>query len=213
MFVGLPLPRPFLEPMGVVNAAKNFAFEVLGPDEFSLRFTTILNTLLTSRWRQGTPVAGGETRYVNQTNGGPVFVYVKDGRIVRITPLDFDATDAAPWTIEARGRSFTPPHRSSLSPHGLASKSLVYSSKRLLHPMKRIDWDPAVSAIRRTRQSGYVRISGRSADIAAEIKTCVAKHGHGGDPQQPRSPPHLGTSATTSAPHPLMNAIGTRRWC
>ena len=55
-----PLLRPFLEPMGVVNAAKNFAFEVLGPDEFSLRFTTILNTLLTSRWRQGTPVAGGE---------------------------------------------------------------------------------------------------------------------------------------------------------
>jgi molybdopterin guanine dinucleotide-containing S/N-oxide reductase-like protein len=177
-----PLLRPFLEPMGVVNAAKNFAFEVLGPDEFSLRFTTILNTLLTSRWRQGTPVAGGETRYVNQTNGGPVFVYVKDGRIVRITPLDFDATDAAPWTIEARGRSFTPPHRSTLSPHGLASKSLVYSSKRLLYPMKRVDWDPTAKRNPQNRgKSGYVRISWDEAlDIAAgEIQRVRREHGHG----------------------------------
>jgi molybdopterin guanine dinucleotide-containing S/N-oxide reductase-like protein len=177
-----PLLRPFLEPMGVVNAAKNFAFEVLGPDEFSLRFTTILNTLLTSRWQQGTPAAGGEIRYVNQTNGGPVFVYVKDGRIVRITPLDFDATDAASWTIEARGRRFTPPHRASLSPHGLASKSAIYSSKRLLYPMKRVDWDPKGERNPQNRgKSGYVRIAWAEAlDIAAgEIKRVRREHGHG----------------------------------
>ena len=37
----------------------------------------------------------GSMRYCNMTNGGPVFVYVKDGKIVRITPIDFDDTDPA----------------------------------------------------------------------------------------------------------------------
>ncbi len=32
----------------------------------------------------------GTTRYTTCTNGGPLFVFVKDGRIVRITPIDFD---------------------------------------------------------------------------------------------------------------------------
>ena len=38
------------------------------------------------------------------TNGGPVFVYVKDGKIVRMTPIDLAEDDGASWTIEARGR-------------------------------------------------------------------------------------------------------------
>ena len=42
-------------------------------------------------------------RYCNMTNGGPVFVYVKDGKIVRMTPIDLDDDDGASWTIEARG--------------------------------------------------------------------------------------------------------------
>ncbi|MFO1466403.1 MAG: molybdopterin-dependent oxidoreductase [Steroidobacteraceae bacterium] len=177
-----PLLRPFLDPMEVVNAAKNYAFEVLGPDELWLRFTTILNTLLTSTWRAGTPAGNGETRYVNMTNGGPVFVYVKDGRIVRITPMDFDASDAEPWTIEARGRRFTPPKRATLSPHGLASKSLVYSNKRLLYPMKRVDWNPDGERNTQNRgKSGYVRISWDEAlDLAArEIRRIRREHGHG----------------------------------
>ena len=39
-------------------------------------------------------------RYCNMTNGGPVFVTVKDGKIVRMTPIEFDAA-----TIRSRGRS------------------------------------------------------------------------------------------------------------
>lgn len=35
----------------------------------------------------------GEIRLTNSSTGGPVFVYVKDGKIVRITPMDFDETD------------------------------------------------------------------------------------------------------------------------
>ena len=177
-----PVLRRFIEPMAVVSAAKNFAFEVLGPDELTLQFTTILNTLLTAHGRQGTPVAGGEVRYVNQTNGGPVFVYVRDGRIVRITPIEFDADDPAPWSIEARGRSFSPPRRTTLSPHGLASKSAVYSDRRLLHPLKRIDWDPDGERNPQNRgKSGYVRISWDEAlDIAArEIQRVRREHGHG----------------------------------
>ena len=38
-------------------------------------------------WKIGTKMPNGETRYVNNTNGGPVYVYVRDGRIVRTTPL------------------------------------------------------------------------------------------------------------------------------
>ncbi len=177
-----PFLKPFLEPMEVINAAKNFAFELLGPDDLTLHFTDLLNTLLTYHWKLGTPVADGEIRYVNQTNGGPVFVYVKDGKIVRITPMEFDDTDAKPWSIEARGHTFTPPHRSTLSPHGLASKSLVYSSGRLLHPMKRVDWDPNGERNPQNRgKSGYVRISWDEAlDIAAsEIKRVRREHGHG----------------------------------
>ena len=51
---------------------------------------------------------GTVTRYTNGTTGGPVFVDVADGRIVRITPLVFDETDAPSWIIEARGRKLQP---------------------------------------------------------------------------------------------------------
>ena len=177
-----PVLKRFLDPMEVISAAKNFAFEVLGPDELTVQFTDILNAMLTHGWRQGAPAGNGETRYVNQTNGGPVFVYVKDGRIVRITPMEFAADDPDPWVIEARGRKFSPPRRATLSPHGLASKSLVYSPKRLLHPMRRVDWDPKGARNPQNRgKSGYVRISWDEAlDIAAgEIKRIRREHGHG----------------------------------
>ncbi len=44
--------------------------------------------------------------------------------------------------IEARGRTFTPPRRTTLSPHAQAQRSMVYSPKRILHPLKRVDFDP-----------------------------------------------------------------------
>lgn len=177
-----PVLRPFLNPLTVINEAKNFKFEVHGDDEYTLHFTDILNTMITHHWAQGTPVANGEMRYVNQTNGGPVFVYVKDGKIVRMTPMDFDDSDAPAWSVTARGKIFTPPHKSTISPHGLASKSLVYSSKRLLYPMKRVDFDPNAERNPQNRGvSGYERISWEEAlDIAAnEIKRVNRQHGHG----------------------------------
>ncbi len=42
-------------------------------------------------------------RYCNMTNGGPVFIYVKDGKIIRMTPIDLAEDDGASLTIEAQG--------------------------------------------------------------------------------------------------------------
>ena len=36
----------------------------------------------------GTRMPDGTMRYCNMTNGGPVFIYVKDGKIIRMTPID-----------------------------------------------------------------------------------------------------------------------------
>ena len=44
----------------------------------------------TARWKFGTPMPDGSMRYCNMTNGGPVFITVKDDKIVRMTPIDFD---------------------------------------------------------------------------------------------------------------------------
>ena len=99
-------------------------------------------------------------RFTSNTNGGPVFVYVRDGRILRITPIEFDEDDADPWTIEARGHSFTPPRKTTVNSHTLAWKSLIYSPDRLLYPMKRVDFDPDGERNPQNRgTSGYERIS------------------------------------------------------
>ena len=44
--------------------------------------------------------------------------------------------------IEARGRTFMPPRRTTLSPHAQAQRSMVYSPNRILTPLKRVDLDP-----------------------------------------------------------------------
>ena len=82
-------------------------------------------------------------RLTNSSTGGPVHVEVADGKIVRILPIDLDDSDAASWQIEARGRTFAPPRRTTLSPWTVAHKSSIYSPKRILTPLKRVDFDPS----------------------------------------------------------------------
>jgi len=53
----------------------------------------------------------GSIRYTNCTKGGPVFVYVKDGKIVRVEPLELSSEDPESWAIEARGGTFKPPRK------------------------------------------------------------------------------------------------------
>ena len=106
----------------------------------------------------------GEIRLTNSSTGGPVFVYVKDGKIVRITPMDFDETDPEGWTIKARGREFKAPRYTTIAPFTAGQKSMIYSDRRILYPMKRVDWDPnGERNVQNRGVSGYERISWEEA--------------------------------------------------
>ena len=130
--IAFNLLLPPINQLDQVNAMKDFKITLEGPDEVTLWFTQSVMMCLTAHWKFGVEMANGVTRYVNMTNGGPVFLYVKDGEIVRMTPIVFDETDPQPWTIEARGKKFTPPRKTTLAPHGMNWKSMVYSPDRLL---------------------------------------------------------------------------------
>ncbi len=123
---------------------------------------------------------GKEEKLTNGTTGGPVYVYVRDGRIVRITPMELDENDAASWSIEARGRRFSPPRKTTIHPYSLAWRSLIYSPNRLLYPMKRVDFDPDGNRNCTKRgESGYERIGwDEAADIVtSEIKRIKREYG------------------------------------
>ena len=166
-----------------LNAMKNFRVEVRGGDKDVAWFIDTLKALIPAeKINFGVPMSDGTTRYVNNTNGGPVFVFVKDGRIIRITPVEFDETDGASWTIEARGRKFTPPRRGTVNPYVFGLKSLIYSKDRLLYPMKRVDFDPNGERHPANRGvSGYERISWDEAldIVAGEITRVKREHGPG----------------------------------
>ncbi|MCL2391355.1 MAG: molybdopterin-dependent oxidoreductase [Oscillospiraceae bacterium] len=169
-----------------VAAAKNGSMVLNGPDEKAMWFSSLLlkvfafDVLYLGNF--GMLMPNGETRYVSGTNGGPLFVYVKDGKIVRLTPIDLSEEDADPWTITARGKKFTPPKRATISPYALGWKSMIYSPDRLLYPMKRVDFDPDGERNPQNRGvSGYERISWDEAfDIVAkEIVRVRETHGPG----------------------------------
>lgn len=165
-----------------INAMKNFQLELEGPDELSHWLLGTLGLLLTIGTDYGTDVGNGTKRYVNNASGMPVFVYVKEGRIIRITPVEFDDSDPASWTIKARGKTFSPPRKTTLAPYGFASKSMIYSPDRLMYPMKRVDFDPKGDRHCENRGiSGYERIGWDEAlDIVAEeIKRVKGTSGPG----------------------------------
>ncbi|UCG67905.1 MAG: molybdopterin-dependent oxidoreductase [Deltaproteobacteria bacterium] len=165
-----------------INAMKNFQLGLEGPDELTMWFMETLSLMLSAGKQYGTDLGKGVRRYTSNTNGGPVFVYVKDGKIIRITPIEFDESDAEPWTIQARGKEFTPPRKTTISPHTLAWKSMIYSPNRLLHPMKRVDFNPNGERNCQNRGiSGYERISWDEATdiVANEIKRVKRDYGPG----------------------------------
>src|SRR5215210_5696877 len=180
--LGASLLTPPINWLDQINAQKDFKLGVDGPEDLTNWFAQTLMMMQTAGWKFGTKMPDGSMRYCNMTNGGPVFVYVKDGKIVRMTPIEFDANDPQPWTIEARGLKLTPPRKTTLAPHGQNAKSIVYSPDRLLHPMRRVDFDPNGARNPQNRgKSGYVQISWDEAldTIAAEIKRMKRQHGPG----------------------------------
>ena len=109
---------------------------------------------------------------------------IKNGKIVRIRPLHFDwkydPKTFNAWTIEARGKTFQPRLKSLIPPYSQGYKKRIYSSNRILYPLKRVDWDP--NGERNTQNRGkskYERISWDKATslIASEIKRIQAKYG------------------------------------
>ena len=176
------LLMPPVDNLQQINAIKNFQLDMQGPDELSVWFTQTIMMTQTIGWKYGTPMGDGVMRYTNGSNGGPMFVYVKDGKILRTTPMDFDEEDPQPWSIEARGQTFTPRRKTSMSPHGVVSKSVVYSKNRNLYPMKRVDFDPNGERNPQNRGiSGYERISWDEALdlVSGEIKRMKREHGKG----------------------------------
>jgi hypothetical protein len=110
-----------------IEAIKNFQMLADGSDELMVWFMQTVGMVFTLGWEYGTDLGGGVRRYTSNTNGGPMFVHVKDGKILRVTPIEFGPEDAPTWSIRARGKTFTPPRQTSLAPHSMCSKSTVYS--------------------------------------------------------------------------------------
>ena len=180
--VAAAVMRPGRDYLEFIDALKNFQMRVDGPDDLAVWFSETLQLMLTAGLEAGVDAGAGVRRFTSNTNGGPVFVYVRDGRILRITPIEFDEDDAEPWTIEARGHRFTPPRKTTVNSHTLAWKSLIYSPDRLLYPMKRVDFDPDGERNPQNRgTSGYERIGWDEALdlVAAEIKRVKRDHGPG----------------------------------
>ena len=116
------------------------------------------------------------------TTGGPITVHVKDGRILRMRPLIYDETDAPSWTIEARGKKFTPYRKACIPSFTLTERVRAYSEDRIKYPLKRVDFDPEGERNPQNRgKSGYERISwDKALDIVSgEIKRLQDKYGPG----------------------------------
>ncbi|MBT3992026.1 MAG: molybdopterin-dependent oxidoreductase [Rhodospirillaceae bacterium] len=183
--IAAKLLMPPIRQLEQINALRDFYIDLAGPDELTNWFTQTILMTQTVGWKYGAQMPNGVMRYTNMTNGGPLFVYVKDGKILRMTPIEFDDSDPEGWTIEARGKTFKPPRKTTLAPHALNWKSMIYSPDRLLYPLKRVDFDPTVPVSERNYQnrgvSGYERISWDEAldIVAGEIKRMKREHGPG----------------------------------
>src|SRR4030042_2669539 len=94
-----------------------------------------------------------EQVFTTCTVGGPLSVYVRDGKIVRIRPIVIDEKDLKPWTIEAKGKKFSPPKQIKLAPFTITERMKVHSDERIKYPMKRIDFAPATKD-RNTHNTG-----------------------------------------------------------
>ncbi|MCX7858049.1 MAG: molybdopterin-dependent oxidoreductase [Deltaproteobacteria bacterium] len=168
--------------LAITNAMKSFQIRAEGPEHLSCWFMDLISYMEEVSTVYGTDLGRGVKRYTSNTNGGPVFVYVKEDKILRLTPIEFDKNDPEPWKIEARGKIFSPPKKTTVAPYTLTLKSMIYSPHRILYPMKRIDFDPnGERNIEKRGISEYVRISWDEAlDIVAnEIKRVKKTYGPG----------------------------------
>ena len=122
----------------------------------------------------------GGKRHTTTSTAGPLFVTEKDGRIVRVEPLQVDPNEADPWSVEKNGKMFVPPLTQPILPWGLAFKKINNSENRVAYPLKRVDWDPNGDRNTCNRgTTGYERISWDEAyDILeSEMRRLIDEHG------------------------------------
>jgi len=123
-----------------------------------------------------------EKMYTNLTNGGPISVYVKDGKVTRIRPLQIPEEDyPKAWEITGNdGKKYSPPKAFRVSPPVHAERNRLYSDNRILYPQKRVDFDPNGERNPQNRgKSGYERITWDEAldIVSGEIKRVQDKYG------------------------------------
>jgi molybdopterin guanine dinucleotide-containing S/N-oxide reductase-like protein len=145
----------------------------------------------------------GEQVFTNCTTGGPVKAFVRDGKIIRVEPLEYAPEDGGSWVIKARGKSYSPPNIARISSYTLAERSRIYAPNRLLAPMKRVDFKLKGDRKAENRGvSGYKAISWDEAlDILeSEIKRIQTTYGPG-------------SILTTTSSHHNWGHIGYRFSC
>jgi anaerobic selenocysteine-containing dehydrogenase len=69
-------------------------------------------------------------------------VTVDDGVITRMRPLRLTEEDGGHWTIEAKGKKFSDPRKTTINTFNIAERTRVYSENRIKYPMKRKNFDP-----------------------------------------------------------------------
>lgn len=122
---------------------------------------------------------GGERRTTCST-AGPLMLTVKDGRILRSEPMQFEEAEVDSWYVDVNGKTYKPPLTHPMLPWGLISKQMNYSENRVGYPQKRIDWDPDGERNTQNRGvSGYERISWDEAFdiIEKEMKRVIDTYG------------------------------------
>jgi trimethylamine-N-oxide reductase (cytochrome c) len=122
------------------------------------------------------------TNLVGDFAGGtPIFVHVKDDRIIRIRPMIFGEDEAKPWKIKVGNRIFTPPKRTNPAPYDLSVRRRVYNPKRVKYPLKRVGFQPGGKGSTENRGKGeFVRISWDEAldIVSGELKRMKEVYGN-----------------------------------
>ena len=121
-----------------------------------------------------------EQDFINCGIGAMLKVTVKDGVITRMRPLRLTEEDGGRWTIEAKGKTFSDPRKTTINPFNIAERMRVYAENRIKYPMKRKNFDPDGERHPEMRgKDEYVRISWEEAyDIyVKEITRIREKYG------------------------------------
>lgn len=132
-------------------------------------------------------------RHTTATTAGPLFVTSENDEIIRTEPLQFRADEVDSWQLEKNGKVYRPPLTQPVLPWGLAAKQVVDSENRVLHPMKRVDWDPSgkrhpemrgISAYERiTWDEAFDILQGEFERIGSEYGYSAIGMGHSAHPE------------------------------